>query len=196
MNILNLRVMSNSEIDSNLLKDIVKFDRKIFPVEGEYSFPDGYLEKLYEKYKEGLFVLLDNNNVVGYVNCIFLSDEIEEEYLRTKDYLILENEGFKIGDNNMYFYTLALDEKYRNSSAVKMLMQQFCTWINQEKSKGKNISSCISEAITEDGIKTLLLMGMMPKDVDENGLGIYYSPDGLNNYINSMIEKNIEDEER
>lgn len=196
MNILNLRIISNAEIDPNLLKDIAMFDRKIFPVEGEYSFPDDYLEKLYEKNKEGLFVLLDKNDIVGYVNCIFLSDEIKKEYLRTKDYLILENEGFQIGDNNMYFYTLALDEKYRNSSAVKMLMQRFCAWINQEKRKGKNISSCISEAITEDGIRTLLLMGMIPKDVDENGLGIYYSPDCLNSYINGMFEKKIEDEER
>ena len=196
MNIINLRIISNSDINPNLLKDIAMFDRKIFPVEEEYSFPDGYLEKLYEKNKEGLFVILDKNEIVGYVNCIFLSDEIKTEYLRTKNYLILENEGFKVGDNNMYFYTLALDEKYRNSSVVKMLMQRFCTWINQERIKGKNISSCISEAITEDGIRTLLLMGMKPKDVDENGLGIYYSPDCLNNYINGMIEKSIEDEER
>jgi len=196
MNIKNLRVIKNSEINSNLLKDVVAFDRSIFPIDEEYSFPDGYLEKLYDTYRDGLFVLLDDNNVVGYVNCIFLTDEIKEAYLKTKDYLILENKGFQIGDNNMYFYTLAIQERYRGTEAVKILMQQFSDWLNKEKQRGKNIKSCISEAITLDGIRTLLTMGMIPKDVDENGLGIYYSSDCLNNYIENMIEKDRDDEER
>lgn len=196
MNMQDLRVIKNSEVNSELLKDVVTFDRTIFPINEEYSFPDGYMERMYETYKDGLFVLLDNNKVVGYVNCIFLTDEIKENYLKTKDYLILENKGFQIGDNNMYFYTLAIQEKYRNTGAVKILMCQFSNWINKEKQKGKNISSCISEAVTADGIRTLLKMGMLPKDVDENGLGIYYSPDCLNDYIENMIEKGREDEER
>lgn len=135
MNTRNLRVLKNSDINYKLLKDIVNFDRSIFPIDEEYSFPDGYLEKMYETYKDGLFVLLDEDTVVRYVNCIFLSDKIKEDYLKTKDYLLLENEGLHIGDNNMYFYTLALDEKYRNTGAVKILMEQFCSWVYQEQKK-------------------------------------------------------------
>lgn len=196
MNTRNLRVLKNSDINYKLLKDIVNFDRSIFPIDEEYSFPDGYLEKMYETYKDGLFVLLDEDTVVGYVNCIFLSDKIKEDYLKTKDYLLLENKGLHIGDNNMYFYTLALDEKYRNTGAVKILMEQFCSWVYQEQKRGKKIVSCISEAVTEDGVKTLRTMGMKPKDVEENGFGIYYSPDCLNNYIRTMLEKSIDEEER
>ena len=96
----------------------------------------------------------------------------------------------------MYFYTLALQEEYRDTGAIDILMQQFSAWINLENQKGKKIRSCISEAITTDGIKTLLAMGMLPKDVDENGLGIYYSPDCLNSYITKMITKSRDDEER
>lgn len=103
--------------------------------------------------------------------------------IKNKDYLLLENNGFQFGNNNMYFYTLALQEEYRDIDAVDVLMQQFSSWINTERKKGKRITSCISEAITVDGIKTLKAMGMKPKDVDENGLGIYYSPDFLNTYI-------------
>ena len=196
MDIQNLKVVKNSEIDSNLMKDIVIFDRSIFPNDEEYSFPDGYLEKMYERYKDGLFALVDNSMVVGYVNCIFLSDTVKEIYLKTKNYLLLENNGLQIGDNNMYFYTLALQEKYRNTGAVKTLMKQFSYWINQEKRKGKNITSCISEAVTKDGIKTLLTMGMKPQDINEDGLGIYYSPDCLNNYIENMLEVSKDDKER
>lgn len=196
MNIQNLKVIKNSEINDKLLNDVLNFDRTIFKTDEDYSFPDGYLEKMYETNKEGLFVLLDGDNVVGYANCIFLTDKIKEEYLKTKDYLLLENKGFQVGDNNMYFYTLALQEKYRDIGAVNILMQQFSAWLNIERQKGKTISSCISEAITTDGIKTLRAMGMLPQDVDENGLGIYYSPDCLNSYISKMIEKSRDDEER
>ena len=196
MNIRKLIVVKNSEVNTNLLKDVINFDRTIFKIDEEYSLPDGYLEKMYETYKDGLFVLVDGNIVVGYANCIFLTDEIKEEYLRTKDYLLLENNGFQIGDNNMYFYTLALQEEYRDTGAIDILMQQFSAWINLENQKGKKIRSCISEAITTDGIKTLLAMGMLPKDVDENSLGIYYSPDCLNSYITKMITKSRDDEER
>lgn len=196
MNIQNLKVIKNSEINDKLLNDVLNFDRTIFKIDEEYSLPDGYLEKMYEKHKEGLFVLVDGDIVVGYANCIFLTDEIQEEYLRTKDYLLLENNGFQVGNNNMYFYTLALQEEYRDIGAIDILMQQFSAWVNIERQKGKRITSCISEAITNDGIKTLQAMGMLPQDVDENGLGIYYSPDCLNSYISKMIEKSIDDEER
>lgn len=104
-------------------------------------------------------------------------------------YLSLENVGFHIGSNNMYFYTVALKEGYRDTGAIKYLMQNFARWIHGEKLKGKRITTCISEAVTEDGIKTLSAMGMLPQDVDNNGLGIYYSPDCLDSYIEKMTRE-------
>ena len=74
MNIRKLRVVKNSEVNTNLLKDVINFDRTIFKIDEEYSLPDGYLEKMYETYKDGLFVLVDGNIVVGYANCIFLTE--------------------------------------------------------------------------------------------------------------------------
>ena len=192
-------IKKNSEVDDDLLDKVLEFDRTIFPIDENYSFPD----KLYVNSKDGFFVLLHNGNVVGYVNCIFLSEEVKNNYLETKDYLTLTNNGFNIGDNNMYFYTLALAREYRNSNLVKILMKNFTTWLDEEKRKGKKIKSCISEAVTTDGIKTLLRMGMIPQDTDINGLGIYSSPDCLENYIKEMnnigeltILEERDDEER
>lgn len=182
-----LIIKKNNEVDDVLLDEVLQFDRGIFSSYDDYAFPDDYLKKLYEKSKDGMFVLLNDNQVVGYVNCIFLSDKNKDEYLQTKDYLSLENIAFKTGYNNMYFYTLALDEKYRDTNAVKYLMSHFAKWLYEEKQKGKIIKSCITEIITEDGISSALKMQMEPVDIDNNGLGIYYSPDCLNNYIDEMI---------
>lgn len=179
----NTVIKSNDEIDDDLLDKILQFDRTIFPVNEEYSFSDDYLKRVYKNSRDGIFVLMDNDTVIGYVNCIFLSDEANEKYLKERDYLSLENIGFNVGDNNMYFYTIALKEEYRNSNMVKILMQCFVNWIEEQKNKGKRIKSCISEAITGDGVKSLSVMGMIPYDVDDNGLGIFYSPDCLEKYI-------------
>ena len=43
MNIRKLRVVKNSEVNTNLLKDVINFDRTIFKIDEEYSLPDGYL---------------------------------------------------------------------------------------------------------------------------------------------------------
>ena len=193
------KILNNNQINNELLRRITEFDRTIFPLEEDHSFPDGYLERLYDKSKDGFFIMLDENgDIVGYTHSIFMSDKNMEYYLRTKDYLGLQNIGFNVGDNNLYFYSIVIDKKYRDSDVVKMLMQLFTKWLDEEKKNGKSIKNCISEAITEDGIKTLKRMGMIPQDIDEQGLGIYYSPDCLENYIKEMNQerKKVEMEER
>ena len=64
----NLVIKKNNEVDDNLLDEVLKFDRTIFPEDEEYSFPDDYFKNLYKNNKDGMFVLLDNNIVIGYVN--------------------------------------------------------------------------------------------------------------------------------
>lgn len=182
----NLIIKSNDEIDDDLLDKVLQFDRTIFPPDEDYSFPDDYLKRMYKNSKDGIFVLLNNDTVIGYVNCIFLSDNALEKYLKDRDYLTLENIGFNMGDNNMYFYTIALHQNYRNTNMVKLLIQYFVNWLESQKNKGKRIKNCISEAITNDGIKSLTIMGMIPYDIDDKGLGIFYSPDCLENYIEQM----------
>lgn len=184
----NLIIKKNDEITDELLDKVLEFDRTIFSVEGNYSFPDDYLKRMYKDSRDGIFVLMKNDIIIGYANCIFLSDEVKARYLKNKDYLSLENIGFHIGNNNIYFYTLALKEEYRDTFAVKYLMKSFAEWLKQEKEKGKIINSCISEVVTLDGLRTALTMGMLPQDIDDAGFGIYYSPDCLDSYIEKMVE--------
>lgn len=184
----NLIIKKNDEITDELLDKVLEFDRTIFPNDENYSLPDDYLRRMYKNSRDGLFVLMENDSIVGYANCIFLSDEVKARYLKNKDYLSLENIGFHIGSNNMYLYTLAMKEEYRDTFAVKYLMKSFAEWLKQEKEKGKIINSCISEVVTLDGLRTALTMGMIPQDIDDAGFGIYYSQDCLDSYIEEMVE--------
>lgn len=190
----NLIIKCNNQVDENLLDKVLEFDRTLFPTSDDYSFPDDYIKNLYRNSKDGMFVLLDNDIVVGYVNAIFLSDEKFKSYLNDRDYLTLENIGLHVGDNNMYFYTVALKEEYRKTNALKVLMTSFTTWLENEILNGKRIKNCISEVVTDDGIKMAYFMGMIPSDIDESGYGIYYSPDCLANYIKIMKQEKIKPE--
>lgn len=184
----NLTIKKNSEITEEILDKVLEFDRTIFTEDDEYSFPDGYFKKVYEKNKDGIFVLFNNNIVIGYVNCIFITDENKEEFLKTREYLNLENIGINIGENNLYLYNLLIKEEYRDGQAIKLIMKEFCRWLDSEIKNGKKIKYCFSEAVTLDGIKTLKAMGMQPQDINEEGMGIYYSKDNLNNYISNMLK--------
>lgn len=183
------QIIKNEEVTDELLDKVLEFDRTIFPEDDEYAFPDGYFRKLYKDNKEGMFVLLVNNNVIGYVNLIFITDENKEEFLKTRNYLNLEQTSFDIGDNNVYLYNLLVKEEYRDGIAIKYIMKEICMWLDECIKQGKNIKYFFSEAVSEDGIKTLKAMDLKAQDVDELELGIYYSDDNLISYISKMLKK-------
>lgn len=83
-----LIVKKNKQIDDVLLDKIEQFDRTIFPIDNKNSFPDNYLKKLYKDSRDGIFVILYNDNVIGYTHCIFLSEDEKNEYLKFKDFYL------------------------------------------------------------------------------------------------------------
>lgn len=182
-----LIIKKNEEVNDEILDKVLKFDRTIFPEDEDYSFPDGYFRKLYKDFKEGMFVLLEDNEVKGYVNLIFISEEGKDEFLKNREYLKLENIGFNNGDNIVYLYNLLLHEDLRDTGIIKLLIKEVCIWLNEKIKNGKKIKFFFSEAVTEDGIKTLKAMDLLPFDVNDKEMGIYYSKDNLNNFISKMI---------
>lgn len=186
---LDLRILKNEEINDDLLKRIEMFDKKIFSG-SDYSFPEGYLSSLYSTNKEAMFVLLNGENVVGYVNALFMNDEDFQKYLKDPNYLNLKNIGLHDGDNNMYFYTVAIDETLRHTSAVKFLMYEFCHWLAEMRLKGRRVSQFVTEVISDDGLRTSKIMGLVPLNGGERDFGLYYSPDNILHYIKKMLEEN------
>jgi len=196
----NYIVVANEQVDNVLLDKTVTFDKTIFPLDKDYSVPDEIFKELYRENKDGLFVLLDKftQSVIGYLHCIFLTDEQRDKYLIDKDYLCLKNIGFQLGNNNMYFYTMAVAEQYRGTNVVKILAKAFAKWLYDGTKQGKNITFCFSDAITQQGVKTLYRMGMIPynanKSVEKDGMVTFISPDCLDAYINKILNTKIKGE--
>ncbi len=179
-----INIISNEQVSEYLLNKVEEFDQSIFNGD-EYTFPKGYLNSVYQSHPEGMFVLLNDEEIIGYVNVLFLSDDTYYNYLKTRDYLTLRNEGIHEGDNNMYFYTLAIKQEYRDQGYARILLESLFNWLNKEILKGRKLKNVICEVISKDGIKPAHLMGFVP--LDNEPLGMYYAEDNLKSYMEKLL---------
>ncbi len=186
------KVLCGNEVDKEVFSQMLELDKKCFS--DEYSLSSEYISSLYKKSKEGLFCLIDKDKCVGYINCIFITEEQKQEYIGSGDFRKLNNIGPRIGNNILYIYTIALDENYRGTKALVMLLKRFSNWLLENKKRGINITYLFAEAVSDSGIKILKKMGMIPIDkhkLDDNCHGFYYSPDNLENYFKILKNKKV-----
>jgi hypothetical protein len=142
------------------------------------------LSDCYKEHPEGVIVVVDDDRVVGFFNILFLSDE-QTANLQKLKYWDLLSIGPKLGDNNFYFFTAAIDTDYRGTEVVKLLCAELTRWCNDFEARGVNITSFTGEAVLPGGAKFMSkVLGMIPMgDVDADGLGFYYSPDLLKSFL-------------
>ena len=96
------KVLCGNEVDKEVFSQMLELDKKCFS--DEYSLSSEYISSLYKKSKEGLFCLIDKDKCVGYINCIFITEEQKQEYIGSGDFRKLNNIGPRIGNNILYIY--------------------------------------------------------------------------------------------
>ena len=172
-----------------MLQKLGKLEAEIFGAQaiGEKAFvavhPKG----------DGVFALIDNNEPIGFIDIIYLSDEQMSQYLKTHNYKTLENIGLKKGKNNLYFFSLALKKEFHGGGCVKLLAKEFAIYLDKAmKTPGVEVSNVFTEAVTPAGAHSVTQsMGMIPinkNEIDKQGLGFYYSPDCLRSYVKKTIQ--------
>ena len=175
-----LKVLCGNEVSEEVFSQMLKLDKNIFS--GEYSLSSKYIRNLYKKSKEGLFCLIDKEKCVGYINCIFITNEQKQKYIGSGDFRKLNNIGPKVGNNILYIYTIALEKRYRGTNALVMLLNSFYNWLLENKNLGINIKYLFAEAVSDSGVKVLKKMGMVPVNkhkLDNSCHGFYYLPENL-----------------
>lgn len=189
---MRIEIVSNQDVSDSMFDGMIALDHAFWP-EGDPCFLSReYQESIYLPLKEGLFLAIDhddNDRVVGYFNCIFVSEKQIEEYLNGASFNELENIHMHVGkDNICYLFTCNIDQKYRGTGCMKLLGKAFVKWLDMQEEKGCMIRVAYAEAVTVDGARTVSNgFGMKPlSDVDENGIGHYVSEDGLRNYRMKM----------
>ena len=180
------QLKSNREIDNCLLDKLAALEEKIF---GEKAVGSKIFKNIHSKRHGGLFALVDDqNDPVGFMDAIFLSDEQTKQYLKDHDYRKLNNTGVqKEKDNILYIFDIAVVQELRGTEAVKMLIilgASFAQWLKGLKDEGIKFKYIFCDAVSPEGAKAAAKsMGMKPVKKTFSGLGFYYSPDNLENYI-------------
>jgi len=175
------KVYIDHEIDDAMWDKLLECETRVL---GEAGFAMGQaLKDCYKEHKEGVIAVVDGDSVVGFFNVLFLSDA-QRVNLQSLKYWELRSIGPRIGDNNYYFFTAAIDKEYRGAEVVKLLCRELAKWCNDFEEKGARIASFTGEAVLPGGVRLLRnLFGMKPMgEVSVDGLGFYYSPDCLKQF--------------
>ena len=146
-------------------------------------------------------MLDDKRKVVGSFATTRPSNEKLEQYLKDHDYSQLDND---ISNENEYVFSLALGKEHRHANAIKILGGSYAEQLINYDRRGIKTTRVVSEAVSNDGHKSLTKMGMqevtdiaienmkMPFSddydlgLDDDGLGFHYSPDNLDDYKINM----------
>jgi hypothetical protein len=141
------------------------------------------LSDCYTVHPEGVIAVVDGDKVVGFFNILFLSDT-QTANLQKLKYWELQSIGPRVGENNFYFFTAAIDTEYRGTEVVKLLCRELSRWCDDFEKKGICITTFTGEAVLPGGAKLMSkVFHMKPmSDVSECGLGFYYSPDCLRQF--------------
>ena len=215
------KIVSGSRITSKQLEAFAKFEELMFPlfpphlnknnkehrmlwekecgakgvVPWGYSGAD-FWRKIYEESKEGLHLLLGKKGrVVGCFATTRPSAKKLEIYLHDHDYSKLDN---ALENENEYLFSLALLSEHRNCGAVKILAGSYAEQLISLEKRGIKTTRIIGEAVSLDGHKSMMAMGMEPitpkvlktmglktfkiDALDGQGHGFHYSPDNLHAY--------------
>ena len=172
-----MRIIKNEEINENLFSQMIRLDHEVWPSDDECYLPTSYLRRLYENSKDGLFFAVDD-------------EDNFQKYYETGDFTVLKNIGMKKGNNILYIYTANIKEEYQGSGCMKEIGRALATWLVEQEEKGYHVSVAYAEAVTPEGVKTVISgYEMEPmEDVDEAGLGHYILKDGMKAYCKKMLE--------
>ncbi len=190
---MRLELVQNNEVNDLQFKKMVEMDHDVWPKDDPSHMTMAYHKSLFLPEKEGLFLAVDKDNqneVVGYFNCIFTSSKNMREYLTGGKFQDLKNIHMQKGNDNIcYLYTANIKEEYRHSGCMKMLGKAFASWLDEKEEDGYVVKRAYVEAVSKDGARTITKgFGMEPlEDVDENGIGHYVSYDGLKEYREKML---------
>ncbi len=179
-----IRVVTKDEISDLMFDQMVALDHAHWNEEDPCHLSKEYLESIFLPSKEGVFLALDGDRVVGYFNCIFVNMDMMHAYLESGDFEKLQNLHLQVGENVCYIFTCFVVDAYRGSGVMKALGEMFGKYLDEKEKEGCHVRLAYAEAVSEDGARCLrdgFLMEAMD-DVDEEGLGHYVSRDGLRAY--------------
>ena len=151
--------MKNFEIvycpTKNDIKEMIQLD-----CEAYNELDCGILDKCLkwkEKCPEIYTAIKYDRKIIGYINFVPITKECYSKIKsgNLKDYELIDGDllNFKEGLNYCLFMSIVIDEKFRNTEVIIMLMNAFFKKINFMKQKNIIINNVICDCVSKDGEK-------------------------------------------
>lgn len=191
-----MKLLKPNDITKEVLDKIYDFELTYWP-EGTYGhLTKEYFLDVFETHPECIYCAMDDDGkIMGEFNILFPSKECIDRYFETKEFMELDNCGIQKGKNILYLNTALIDEKYRGSGLLKMLLKAMAEYLIEKESEGCMIDVAYGEAVTRGGGRVAKHFGMEGMDIDEEGIGHYIAKDGLHQYLEKMKEEIHEEKE-
>lgn len=137
----------------------------------------------YKKFPYSTRVMEDENQIIGFVDMFLITDEIFHAIKSGKfNDKNLTSEGivdiYKVsqGTYHMFLCCLVIEEQYRKTDALKILLNEHIQFYRQLEEKGIHIDNIITDNVTDSGARFSQKLGFQ-KQTDSNFSSVIYLMD-------------------
>ncbi len=136
-----------------MIKSMIELDKSVYQGQDVGTFKQ--CKQWLSVNRDIYTILLCDNEVVGYINFMPLTDACYNKFLsgKYKDYELTTDDvlPFKVGNNKCLFTSIVIHKKYQNTLAVARLWQGFRSKIKTLKQNGIMVSSVVFDCVTDIG---------------------------------------------
>lgn len=151
-------VLTGEDINKDFLNKIYELDKICYAEPGILI----NTEKRFEKEKRQLVCVMKEDVLAGYMEFFPVTDKLYNEIIytcneiRDDDIEPFEIETFsKNKSNNIFIISIVTSPKFRDGETIKILTNEFISYINKLEAQGYKINSISATAISKDGEKFL-----------------------------------------
>lgn len=187
---MRIHVLKPEEITKEVWDRLYDFECTFWS-EGSYGhLTREYYYEVYLNHPECMFCATDEEgNIIGEFDILVPDKESIEKYFGSKEFMDVNNHGMQKGKNIVYLSTALLDEKYRGTRLMRILLCHMVKYLLKEEENGCFVETAYGEAVTKAGARMARGFGMEGMDIDEDGIGHYIAKDGLHSYLQKMKEE-------
>lgn len=170
-----MEIISSKSITPDFIDRILEIDQSVYPK----SLCGSYQSILtrFDKNTDSYLLVKAQNKIVGYM-CFFpITDTLTKNMITTD---LLYDDNITANDildyscsNTLFILSIAIVSEYQQTSAVKLLAQEFTRFIQEKKKQGFEIDSIYSIAISDDGRKFLGSLGLSNIKSYPNGYSLF-----------------------
>lgn len=170
-----MEIINSKSITPDFIDRILEIDQSIYPKSlcGSYQS----LFTRFSKNTDSYLLVKVQNKIVGYM-CFFpITDTLTKNIITTD---LLYDDNITANDildyscsNTLFILSVAIVSEYQQTSAVRLLAQEFIRFIQEKKKQGLQIDSIYSIAVSDDGSKFLGSLGLNNIKSYPNGYSLF-----------------------